>query len=48
VNSIYDIYVEETLESLAAYQKAYPTEKIARIIGCGGGFAAHDLPRYFL
>ncbi len=48
LQSIFDIYVGETIDSLAAYQKAFPKEKISRIIGCGGGFAAHDLPRYFL
>jgi Tfp pilus assembly PilM family ATPase len=45
---IYDIYVEETLNSLAAYRKLFPGEKFSRLTGCGGGFAAHDLPRYFL
>jgi Tfp pilus assembly PilM family ATPase len=45
---IYEDYVQETLDSLAAYQKAFPDEKVGRIIGCGGGFLTHDLPRYFL
>jgi Tfp pilus assembly PilM family ATPase len=45
---IYDIYVEETLNSLAAYRKLFPGETFSRLMGCGGGFAAHDLPRYFL
>lgn len=45
---IYEIYVEEILASLAAYRKEYPGVSIRRIVGCGGGFAAHDLPRYLL
>jgi Tfp pilus assembly PilM family ATPase len=45
---IYEDYVQETLDSLIAFQKAFPDEKVGRIIGCGGGFLAHDLPRYFL
>jgi Tfp pilus assembly PilM family ATPase len=45
---IYEIYVEEVLNSLAAYRKLYPAEEISRLLGCGGGMAAHDLPRYFL
>jgi Tfp pilus assembly PilM family ATPase len=44
----YEVYVQETLDSIHAYEKAFPKDKIGRIIGCGGGFAAHDLPRYFL
>jgi Tfp pilus assembly PilM family ATPase len=44
---IYDVYVHEVLDSLAAYRKAFPDDKIEKIVGCGGGFAAHDLPRYF-
>lgn len=45
---VYEDYFQETLDSLAAFQNAFPAEKIAKIIACGGGFAAHDLPRYFL
>jgi Tfp pilus assembly PilM family ATPase len=45
---VYEDYLQETLDSLTAYQKAFPEEKVGRIIGCGGGFLAHDLPRYFL
>jgi Tfp pilus assembly PilM family ATPase len=44
---IYDVYVHEVLDSLDAYRKAFPEDQIAMIVGCGGGFAAHDLPRYF-
>jgi Tfp pilus assembly PilM family ATPase len=48
LQSVYEDYVQETLDSLSAFQKAFPDEKVGRIIGCGGGFLAHDLPRYFL
>jgi Tfp pilus assembly PilM family ATPase len=30
------------------YLQAFPEEKVVQIIGCGGGFLAHDLQRYFL
>jgi Tfp pilus assembly PilM family ATPase len=45
---VYEVYDEEILDSLAAYRKLYPAEEIARLLGCGGGMAAHDLPRYLL
>ncbi|MGA2062768.1 MAG: pilus assembly protein PilM [Thermoguttaceae bacterium] len=45
---VYEDYLQETLDSLTAYQQAFPEEKVGRIMGCGGGFLAHDLPRYFL
>jgi Tfp pilus assembly PilM family ATPase len=48
LQSVFEDYVQDTLNSIAAYQKAFPDENIGRIICCGGGFAAHDLPRYFL
>jgi len=48
VQPVYDDYVQETIDALAAFQNAFPGEEIAKIIACGGGFAAHDLPRYFL
>ena len=48
LQSVYEDYIQETLDSLSVYQKAFPEEKIGRIIGCGGGLLSHDLPRYFL
>ena len=48
LQGVYEDYLQETLTSIAAYQKAFPDETIGRVICCGGGFAAHDLPRYFL
>jgi Tfp pilus assembly PilM family ATPase len=48
LQTVFEEYVQETLDSFTAYDKAFPDEKVKRVIGCGGGFAAHDLPRYFL
>ena len=45
---IHEVYVQEILDSLVSYRSDFPDEKVERIIGCGGGLAAHDLPRYFL
>jgi Tfp pilus assembly PilM family ATPase len=45
---VYEDYLQETMDSLTAYQKTFPEEKVGRIICCGGGFLPHDLPRYFL
>jgi Tfp pilus assembly PilM family ATPase len=48
LQGVYEEFVQEAFDSLTAYRKAFPEEKITQIIGCGGGFACHDLPRYFL
>ena len=39
---VYEDFFQETLDSLAAFQNAFPSEKIASIIACGGGFATHE------